>query len=125
MSIGSTITYSIPVVGTTVDTLARAKESLFTDPIAVGGVDVPVTLQLRAASLAGIQRRFGAVWKFNPAMLDSASAVTNGRITVSVNIDATRGVVITDTVLANHVRYALSTLLASTLIEGLRDGSLT
>ena len=124
MSIGSTVNYSIPVVGSTVDTLAKAKESLFTDTITVSGTAVPLTLQLRAASLAGIQRRFGAVWKYNPAMLDSAGAVTHGRITVSINVDATLGSEITDTALANQVRYALSTFLASTLIESLRDGSL-
>jgi len=125
MAIGATINYSIPVVGSTVDTLNKVKESLWTDSISVGGVDVPVTLQLRAASLASFNRRYSAVWKFNPSVLDAAGASTKGRITISVNVDSTLGTEITASAHANQVRWALSTLLAATLIESLRDGSLT
>lgn len=124
MTIGSTINFSIPVVGTTVDTLNKFRESLFSVPIDVGGVDVPIVVQLRAANIQGFQKRFGATWKYNPGVLDASSAVTKGRISVSVNVDATLGSEIDHDELVLHVRYALSTLLASSLLEDLRDGSL-
>lgn len=125
MSIGATINFSIPTVGTTVDTLNKIRESLFRDTISVGGVDVPVTLQLRASGQGTLQRRFGGVWKFSPYVLDAPSLTTKGRITVSINVDAQLGTEITDAKLADHVRYALSTFLKATLIESLRDGDLT
>lgn len=124
MAIGSTINFSVPVVGTTVDTLDKFREALFSTPISVGGTDVPIVVQLRAANIQGFQKRFGVSWKFNPAVLDASSAVTKGRISVSVNVDATLGSEIDSAKVALQVRYALSTLLASSLIESLRDGSL-
>lgn len=125
MTIGATINYSVPAVGTTVDTLDKFREALFSNSLTVGTSTVPIVFQLRAASIAGLQKRFGATWKYNPAVLDTASTTTNGRVAISVNVDATLGTEITESALANHVRYALSALLASTLIEGLRDGNLT
>lgn len=125
MAIGSTVVASVPVVGSTVLTFDKSKEGLFVEQISVSGNNVPMRLELRASPLSSLNRRFGASVKFSPEVLDVAGTATKGRISVTFNVDARLGSAVDDTNLALYTRYALSTLLASTLIESLRDGSLT
>lgn len=124
MAIGSTINYSVPAVGTTVATLNKVKDGLYTLDVELGDVDVPIRLELRPAGVNSLRRRFGASWKFQPNVLDTLDALTKGKVSVSLNIDATLGSTITTTALANHVRWALGALLKSSLLEDLMAGSL-
>ena len=124
MTIGATVNYSVPVVGSTVASFDKSKEGLFVEQISVSGTNVPMRLELRTSPLSSLHRRFGAALKFSPEVLDVAGIASKGRITASLNVDAYLGSAVDDTNLALYTRYFLSTLLASTLLENLRDGSL-
>ncbi len=124
MSIGSSINVSIPVVGTTVETLAKARETLFTGAMTIGGTDYPMTLALRPTGNPLLnRRRLGLTFKVNPAETVAPDTSDKGSLSVSLNIDASIGSVITAAELAKQIRYALSAALASTLLENLIDGS--
>jgi len=124
MAAGASIVNSVPSVGTTVDTLSKLKDGLYSVNISVSGTDVPKRLELRASSLGSLNRRFGASYKFNPQVLDVAAAASKGRITITLNVDATQGSAVNDADMVTHVRHFFGALLKSTLLEGLRDGSL-
>jgi len=123
MSLGSSIVDSIAVVGSTVHTLDKTKDAQYVEIIAVGGIDVPLKLDLRTSSIGTNKTRFGATWKFNPSVLDVASAVSLGRISISLNVDASLGSNLTPSAVADHVRWFFGAMLKATLIEALRDGS--
>lgn len=124
MAIGTTIDYSIPVVGTTVAAFDKSKEGLFVEQISVSGANVPMRLELRASPLGSLRRSFGSSLKFTPQVLDVPQVATKGRITVSLNVDAYLGSAVDDTNTLVYTRWFLSMLLKSTLLEALRDGSL-
>jgi hypothetical protein len=123
MSLGSSIVDSIAAVGSTVHTLDKIKDAQYVEIIAVGGIDVPLKLDLRTASLGSNRQRFGASWKFNPATNDVPSSLTLGRISISLNVDASLGSNMTPTEVANHVRWFFGAMLKATLIETLQAGS--
>jgi hypothetical protein len=123
MSLGSSIVDSIPTVGTTVHTFDKLKDLQYVEIIAVGGVDVAAKLNLRTSSVGSGRTRFGGTLSFNPSILDVASAVSLGRITVTFNCDADLGSTITPSVVTDYCRYLMGALLKSTLLEALRDGS--
>lgn len=124
MAIGSTIDYSIPTVGSTVAAFDKSKDGLFVEQISVSSVNVPMRLELRTSPLGSLRRAFGGSLKFTPQVLDVPSVATKGRITVSLNVDAYLGSAVDDTTLMTYTRWFLSTMLKSTLLETLRDGSL-
>jgi len=125
MAIGSSINTSIPVIGTTVDTLAKSRQGLFQGKTTISSVDFPTALSLRPAGSALYnRRRFGVTYQVKPADTDTPVTSDKGSLTVSVNIDAVVGSVISNAELAKQVRYALSAVLASTLVEQLSTGSL-
>ncbi len=123
MAIGSSIAYSIPVVGTTVDSFLRMTNTSFVDSITIGGVDVPLELMLRQASTMSNRKTFGLTYRIGANLQDDPGALTKGRASISVSVDAVPGSVLTATEVAKHTRYAVSTVLASTLIESLYNGS--
>lgn len=126
MAIGSSINYSVAAVGTTISSLAKAKDGMYTKSVAQGGTlpDVPIVLRLRPSGVTTQRRIFGVTWSYNPGMNDLQVTSPTGRVTVSLNIDAVIGSTISTTSLIDQIKYALSTALASTLLENLRDGSL-
>jgi len=124
MAIGSTVASSIPTVGTTVDTLNRVASGEFIAVQEMGAIDVPLSLNLRRAGQTGLFRRFGASWKYNPSVLDVNGSQTNGRISVSLNVDSNLGTTITRTELLAKTREFLGALLQAGLLEALVDGSL-
>ena len=126
MTIGSSINYSVPVVGTTVSSVAKAVEGLFTKAIAQGGSlpDVLMSVKLRPAGINAQRRLFGLSLGYNPGINDQQVTSASGRVSVSINVDAVLGTVITPTLVETYSQYALSMMLASTLIPTLRDGSL-
>jgi hypothetical protein len=124
MAIGSTVVTNVPVTGTTVLTLDKLKDGLYVDQVSVGGVDVPLRLELRTSSLGNLGRRFGAAYKFNPQILDVPTATSKGRITVTLNVDSYVGSEMLPGDITDHVRWCLGALLQTGLLEALRDGSL-
>lgn len=124
MSIGATVNISIPVTGTTVDSLAKTRDGLYVGDFSLGGNLYPNMLVYRTANVLTNRKRFGATYKISPSMNDDPGSISKGTVSVSINIDAVVGSVITSAELANQVRYALSAFLASTVVETLRDGSL-
>lgn len=124
MAIGTTIDYSIAAVGSTVAAFDKSKEGLFVEQISVSGTDVPMRLELRASPLGSLNRRFGAVMKFTPEVLDVANVATKGRISVSLNVDSYLGSAVTDANIVLYTRWMLGAILKATLLEALRDGSL-
>lgn len=123
MSLGSSIVDSIPTVGSTVHTFDKLKDLQYVEQISVGGTDVPAKLSLRTSSVGGNRTRFGGTLSYSPSILDIASAVSKGRITVTLNVDASFGSEITPTATADFTRYLMGAMLKATLIEALRDGS--
>jgi len=123
MSLGASIVDSIPTVGSTVHTFDKLKDLSYVEMISVGGVDVPAKLTLRTSVLGVAKTRFGASLIYNPSILDVASAVTLGRFSASLNVDASLGSNITPSACADFTRYLMGAMLKATLIEALRDGS--
>ena len=124
MAIGSSIPVSVPTVGSTVSTLAKARAGVFQIPVEMGDIDVPMTLELRASQTKGLKRSLGCILRFDPSVLDVPTAVTKGRITVSLTVDATLGSEMTETDVLTHVQYLLSAALDSDVIPNLVSGSL-
>ena len=123
MAIGATINLSIPVTGTTVDSLTKSREGIYVGGYTLSSVDWPNMFVVRPATVLSTRKRFGATYKINPSLNDDPGTASKGSVSVSINIDAVVGSVITSAELANQVRYALSAFLSSTLVETLRDGS--
>lgn len=123
MAIGSTITYSVPAVGTTVGTLAKAAPGEYYLAQETGDVDVPIQVKLRRAQPSSTKRRLGATWRFRPNVLDVGSAISKGSIAVAINVDAELGSTMTRAEVLNHIRYAMSVLLKTDCLETLIDGS--
>jgi len=123
MSLASSIVDSIPTVGSTVHTFDKLKDLLYVEMISVGGVDVPARLSLRTSSVGGAKVRFGGSLQFNPSVQDVASAVSLGRFSASLNVDASLGSNMTPSSVADFTRYLMGAMLKATLIEALRDGS--
>ncbi len=122
MSIGSTIAYSVPAVGTTVASLSKAKDGVYSLTVETGDVDVPILLTLRPATVTSLNRKLGASWQFRPNVLDTGDALTNGRVSVSFNVDGMLGSNVTRTALLNHIRWFFGALLQTNLLEALVDG---
>lgn len=123
MSIGSTINYSLPAVGTTVGTLSKAASGEYLLTQETGDVDVPIQVKLRRASVNSTKRRCGVTWRFRPNVLDVGSAITKGSIAVAINVDADLGSTMTRAEVLNHIRYAMSVALKTDCLETLLDGS--
>lgn len=124
MAIGSSVVSSVPTVGTTVDTLAKASSGLFLATQELGAIDLPLRLELRASDAASLYKRFGASYKFSPSQLDVASELSHGRFTASFAVDAHIGSTITRTELLAKARQFMGALLQAGLLEALTDGSL-
>lgn len=124
MTIGSSINYSVPTTGTTVGTMQKVLEGIFSDGITIGSTDYPAMLSLRPAQVISKRKRFGATYRVSPSTLDDPGSLTKGSLSVSVNIDATVGSVLTEAEIVTQVKYALSTLLAANIISDLSLGGL-
>jgi hypothetical protein len=123
MALGASIVDSIAVVGSTVHTLAKLADARYAVDVTVGSNDVPLKLDLRTSPTGVGRQRFGATWKFNPGINDVAGVQPLGRISISLNVDASLGSNITTANVANHLRWFMGAMLKATLIEGLQAGS--
>ena len=127
MSIGSNITVSVPTVGTTAYTLAKAYDGQYQDMSSItnsNGDVIPIALTLQKSSIAGNRRAFTLVLRHKPGIYDSVLGAAQGAITVSVNVSATVGEDINTTDIQTYIQYMGSVLAQSSIINALRDGSL-
>lgn len=125
MAIGSSIVYSVPAVGTTVGTLSKRSSGEYTLSVDYGDVDVPINVSLRRTGINNTNKRsVGLTWRHTPSVLDVASAISKGRVSVSINATGELGSTITEATYLNHIKYALSCLLQSGVLDALVAGSL-
>lgn len=124
MAIGTPINVSLPTVGTTVHALAKALAGKYSKTVTVSSEDAQIVLTLRAAPMTSRFKSLGATYKYDPSINDSPNDARSGSVTVSVNVNASVGAVLTRAEILNHIRYALSAALKTDLLETLYDGSL-
>jgi hypothetical protein len=122
MSVGNTINYSVPVVGTTVETFDRSNGNAFYVAYTQAGGSYPATLNLRPASALSVTKKFGVSVKLKPSEQDDPGVITKGSATISFNVDAIQGSVLTKAEICELARYALSCVLHTSLLEDLYDG---
>ncbi len=122
MAIGNSIDFSIPTTGTKVGDFSRSNNSTFIEAYTAAGGSYPATLNIRPAQAISTLKRFGASVKVRPSDQDDPGTLTKGGCSVSINIDATPGTVMTKAEIAELVRYSLSIMLHANLIEDLYDG---
>lgn len=124
MSIGASVVTSLPTVGTTVHTLAKAKDGKFLVDVTDGTNTAPVTLSIRESPRVSTLRSVSLTYRYNPSINDSPSAIPCGRISVNINVNGQLGSILERADMLNHIRYALSAALQANLLEALVDGSL-
>ncbi len=122
MTIGNTINYSVPTVGTTVGDYSRSNNSMFLDSYTAAGGSYPSYLSIRPAGAISTSKRFGFSIKVKPSDADDPGTFTKGGCTVSFNIDAVPGSVMTKAEICEFARYLASIALHSNLLEDLYDG---
>lgn len=124
MSIGSSIATNLPAVGTTVHTLAKAKDGVYLVDVTDGGNTAPIVMNLRESPRVSTFRQLSATYRYNPGINDIPSDQPCGRVTVSISVNAMLGSVIERADLLNHIRYSLGAICQANLLEALVDGSL-
>lgn len=124
MSIGNTVVISLPALGTTVKTLAKAKDGVYLIDVTDGTNTAPYVLNLRESARTSTFRSLSGTFRYNPSMNDSPAAIPCGRVSVSINCNAQLGSILDRGELLNCIRYALSAMLQANLLEALVDGSL-
>jgi len=123
MALGSTINYSVPAVGTTVNAIeklfdgAYADGNYFTD---TNGVDVPLTTKYTPVALGGSSKSFAIKVAFNPAIHNQALAGDQGKCTVTINCAFREGIAIDSAEAQAITSYAMSLLIPhmTTLCSG-------
>lgn len=124
MAIGTPINESLPTTGTTVHALVKAKAGVYLKTLTVSSEDAPIVLTLRASNPGSNFKSFGMTHKYNPSINDSPNDAKSGQITLSINVNASVGAVLTRAEVLNHIRYGLAAALKTDLLETLFDGGL-
>jgi hypothetical protein len=127
MALGSTIDYSVPAIGTTVETVTIVKHGEFSDGdyfTDANGNDVPLTVKFRPGVAGQNAAGFGLTCTFNPSVYNQALGADQGKVTVTVNCAYRNGVSVDTTEVEKIVHYGISCLLKSTAISGLISGSI-
>jgi hypothetical protein len=126
MSIGSTITCSVPAVGSTTRTLTKLRDGVFAvseTPVA-GYPTIPVVATLRPASTSPKGKTFGITLKRDVTAIEDDDNPSLGKATITINIAALLGQTITVTELETLVQEALSILLIDGIFDALVEGSI-
>jgi len=123
MTIGNSINLSVPVTGTTVETLTKYLDGIFSGGMTIGGVDYPAMLTLRPAQISSNRKRISASYRCTPSTMDDPGVRTKGSCSIAFTIDANLGTVMTEAEAVLQTKYALAALLSSTLLETLAAGS--
>lgn len=122
MAIGSTVVTSIPVVGTTVETLDLVKPGMYNDMVTETSGDVPLTFTVRPAKINNLHRRVGASLTYRPSIRDAVGDNNYGGISVTLNADAKLGTEVGRTEALARIRHFLALLLNTNVLETLIDG---
>ncbi len=126
MAIGSTITISVPTVGTTAYTLNKAEDGRYLDVSSItnsNGDVIPITLELRKSTINGSRRNINMVLRHRPAAFDSVLGVSQGQITCSLQVSANLGDDISQTDIVTYVQYLGSVLAQSAVVTPLLESS--
>lgn len=127
MALGASINYSLAAVGTTVSAVNQqnigkyAKSDFGTD---VAGVNYPLDVTFQCAKQQNANKQFGLIAKANPAVNNALNAVDQGRITVSINVSYRLGAEVTDALVKQTTKYAMSLLLPDAVFDSLVTGAL-
>lgn len=119
MTIGANIESKEITLGTVLRTFNRAVGATF--QVLDNGVYRIV--KLRPSGVASRARRFGMTYTFTPSAYDDPSDAPSGRLTVSVNVDASMGSVVNTAELAATVKEAVSLLAQDTVLDSLVAGA--
>lgn len=125
MAIGTSIVDSIAVVGSTVHTLAKSSEGTFQDLTITNsnGDTIPVVLVVRASKIAGAMRSINMVLRHRPAAFDGILGVSQGQLTVSVQLTGTIGENISAADMRTFGQYMASVLCQASILDALLNGS--
>ena len=125
MALGSSLTTSVPTVGTTVHTLNKASDGKYHDLTITNsnGDVIPVSLTLKASPITGSFRTFHLVLKHRPAMFDGVLGASQGQVTVAATVTAKIGEDISTSDILAFAQYMGSLLTQSAIVSALRDGS--
>lgn len=126
MALGSSIDYSVPTVGVTVNSVALIKDGEYADGdyfTDTNGNDVPLTVRFRPGSPGASGGGFGLTATFNPSIYNQALGTDQGKVTVTINCNYRRGVTVDSAEAEKICQYAISCLLKATAISGLISGS--
>ena len=126
MSIGSSITLSVPTVGTTAKTLSKAYDGTWRDVTSVtnsNGDVIPIEITLRPASVAGPQRHVSGTLRHRPAAFDGVLGASQGQVSVSFTVAGTIGEDISQTDIRDFAQYLASVLTQAGIMDSLLSGS--
>lgn len=127
MALGSSIDYSVPAVGSTVNSVGAIADGDFTDGdyfTDTLGNDVPLRVKFRPGVAGSNSGAFGITGTFNPSVYNQALAADQGKVTVTINCNYRNGVSVDPDEVEAIVHYTISCLLKATAISGLISGSL-
>lgn len=122
-AIGSSFNASPATTGSTSYTFSRVGDASFTSSVEEGDIDVDRVVTLRPASTTTLVRRFGAVEKFNPSILDVSGSITKGRISISLNVDAILGSEMSTSDITAEIHNFFGALLDGDVVSNLVNGS--
>lgn len=119
MAIGTTVTTSMPVVGTTVRTLTKVSDGVYS----VVESGVPVVLKLKPASLGALRSGIQLSMAKNCGMLETYPASASGKVSGNVNLNFSLGSVVTTTYARNFLKELGSLLCQDGILDALIAGS--
>jgi hypothetical protein len=126
MALGSSIDYSVPAIGTTVNSVAIIKDGEFSDGdyfTDTNGNDVPLMVKFRPGVPGSNSGALGLTATFNPAVYNQALDTDQGKVSVTINAHYRQGVSVDAAEVEKIIHYAISCLLKATAISGLISGS--
>jgi hypothetical protein len=124
MAIGSSVTLSVPTVGSTDYTLTKCADGSYhyfvTD---ANGNSVPIELVLRPSSVGSSKRAFSGTLKFAPNAYDGSLGSPQGKISLAFTGNATLGDNVDESEVIAFVQYLASVLTQTAIMTALVEGS--
>lgn len=121
MSIGSTVNTNEVTIGVAVSTLNKLSDGKYSyvEPTS----EIPTILTLKAANPSALQKRITLSLSKNPGLKDSYPDTRAGRMSCSVNMNATTGSVVTAEVAQDFLSELGSLLCQPAITSALLSGS--
>jgi len=120
--LGSTLYTADVTIGATALTFTKIREGLYRSEITVGGISVPVTIQLTPADPRNAKRRLTVTYKYNPGLLQGPNTLF-GKSTMTFMCDFTVGSEATTAVIDSQCQRFLGFLMTSGMFQALISGS--